>query len=91
MKLQLIALSFAAILGVMVDGRELLDGKVPICTKVGDGVYHHQMMKKARVESYVNDHDAIIGRCGPENCEILCRDAKSFVSSAAGRKCECVH
>jgi hypothetical protein len=95
MKFQVVVQLFAIIIGTLwtADARRLGEEHMaPICSEVSPGVYHHLTVKAERVPHLVRPHhNAIAGRCGPENCAMLCHNAKGFSSTGAGAICECTY
>jgi hypothetical protein len=66
-------------------------GEVPICVREGEAVYKMHLVKEER-EIYFHEK-AVHGRCGPENCKMLCLEvekAVSFHSYGTGVHCECL-
>jgi hypothetical protein len=62
-----------------------------ICKEVGPGLFHEESVKRDRVALFVEEHNAVAGRCGPATCEKLCTELKAvgFESHGSGHKCEC--
>lgn len=92
MKLQIAALLLAIIIGSTMTVEANLRAEMsPICKFDAEtGAYHKHMVKHDRIDHFVGlDHQAVAGRCGPENCEILCKGFKHFVSTGAGETCKC--
>jgi hypothetical protein len=88
MKLRLVTFLFAIIIGTVAATEA--DDMAAICKKVGDGEYKKYMVMAARVVHHLGP-DVIAGRCGPEHCTFLCKDAKDFESTGAGEACKCIY